>query len=154
MQIESRLKELNIRLAELPKPLGSYVPCVQTGNLLFLSGVLPLRDGKLMRTGKVGATITLEEAQEDARQIAINMLSILKMHLGDLDRVKRCVKVNGFVASSTEFIDQPKVVNGCSDLLAEVFGEAGRHARAAVGVAALPLDAPVEIDFVVEISGT
>lgn len=154
MQIESRLKELNIHLAELPKPLGSYVPCVQTGNLLFLSGVLPLREGKLTRTGKVGAAITLEQAQEDARQIAVNMLSILKTHLGDLDRVKRCVKVNGFVASSPEFIDQPKVVNGCSDLLAEVFGEAGRHARAAVGVAVLPLDAPVEIDFVIEISGT
>jgi len=152
VQIESRLKELNIHLVELPKPLGSYVPCVQTGNLLFLSGVLPLRDGRLTRTGKVGATITLEEAREDARQIAVNMLSILKSHLGDLDRVKRCVKVNGFVASSPEFIDQPKVVNGCSDLLAEVFGDSGRHARAAVGVAVLPLDAPVEIDFVIEVA--
>lgn len=153
MQIESKLKEMGIELTELPKPLGSYVPCVQTGNLLFLSGVLPLREGKLTRTGKVGATVTLEQAQEDARQAAINALSILKTHLGDLDRVQRCVKVNAFVASDPGFTDQPKVVNGCSDLLADVFGNAGRHARAAVGVAVLPLDAPVEIDFIVEVSG-
>jgi enamine deaminase RidA (YjgF/YER057c/UK114 family) len=152
MQIEARLKELGIDLKELPKPLGSYVPCVQTGNLLFLSGVLPLREGKLIRTGKVGATVTLEQAQEDARQVAINALSIMKAHLGDLDRVTRCVKVNAFVASAPEFTDQPKVVNGCSDLIAEVFGDAGRHARAAVGVAVLPLDAPVEIDFIVEVT--
>lgn len=154
MQIEKRLTELGIELTELPKPIGSYVPCVQTGNLLFLSGVLPLRSGKLSRTGKVGAAVTLEHAQEDARQVAINALSMLKTHLGDLDRVKRCVKVNAFVASAPEFTDQPKVVNGCSDLLVDVFGEAGRHARAAVGVAVLPLDAPVEIDFIVEIIGT
>lgn len=151
MQIEAKLKELGIELADLPKPLGSYVPCVQTGNLLFLSGVLPLRDGKLTRTGKLGGAILLEHGQEDARQIAINALSILKSYLGDLDRVKRCVKVNAFVASVPEFTDQPKVVNGCSDLLAGVFGDAGRHARAAVGVAVLPLDAPVEIDFIFEV---
>ena len=152
MKTEQRLASLGIQLAELPKPLGSYVPCVQTGNLLFLSGVLPLRDGKLTRTGKVGEAITLEQAREDARQIAINALSILKTHLGDLDRVARCVKVNGFVASATTFTQQPSVLNSCSDFLAEVFGEEGRHARAAVGVAVLPLDAPVEVDFIFEVT--
>ncbi|HSW64050.1 MAG TPA: RidA family protein [Dissulfurispiraceae bacterium] len=150
MNIEQRLHDLGIQLNELPKPLGSYVPCVRAGNLLFLSGVLPLRDGKLTRTGKVGESVTLQQAQEDAMQVAINALSILHVHLGSLERVKRCVKVNGFVASSPGFTQQPAVLNGCSDFLVEVFGDAGRHARSAVGVAVLPLDAPVEVDFIFE----
>lgn len=151
MTPEEKLVDLGINLPELPKPLGSYVPCVQTGNLLFLSGVLPMREGSLARTGRVGDTVTLEDAQQDARQSAINALSILKSHLGSLDRVKRCVKINGFVASADSFFDQPKVINPASDLMFEVFGEAGRHARAAVGVYALPLNSPVEIDFIFEI---
>jgi enamine deaminase RidA (YjgF/YER057c/UK114 family) len=150
-QIESRLKELGIQLVELPKPLGSYLPCVQTGNLLFLSGILPFQNGAILHPGKVGETVTLQQAQEDARQVAVNMLSIVKAHVGDLDRIKRCVKVNGFVASASNFYDQPKVINGCSDLLVEVFGDNGRHARTAVGVSLLPLNASVEIDFVLEI---
>jgi enamine deaminase RidA (YjgF/YER057c/UK114 family) len=151
MTIDEKLKELGISLYEAPKPLGSYVTCVQTGNLLFLSGILPLRNGKLTRTGKVGETVSLDEAREDARQIVINALSVLKAHLGDLNRIGRCVKVNGFVASAADFYDQPKVLNGASDLLFEIFGEGGKHARAAVGVSALPLNAPVEIDFIFEI---
>ncbi len=150
MTIEEKLNSLGITLHELPKPLGSYAPCVQTGNLLFLSGVLPLRDGKLLTTGKVGESVTLEQARDDARQIAIIALSILRAQLGNLDRVTRCVKINGYIASATTFTQQPAVLNACSDLLVEVFGDAGRHARAAVGVAVLPLDAPVEIDFIFE----
>lgn len=151
MTPEEKLTELGIALPELPKPLGSYVPCVQAGNLLFLSGVLPMKEGRLSRTGKVGDAVSLEEAQEDARQCAINSIAILKSHLGSLKRVKRCVKINGFVASAESFFDQPKVINPASDLMFEIFGEAGRHARAAVGVYALPLNSPVEIDFIFEI---
>ncbi|MCE5312349.1 MAG: RidA family protein [Nitrospiraceae bacterium] len=153
MTPEEKLIELGITLPELPKPLGSYVPCVQTGNLLFLSGMLPMKEGRLTRTGRVGDAVTLEEAQEDARQSAINALAILKSYLGSLKRVKRCVKINGFVSSAEDFFDQPKVINPASDLMFEVFGEAGRHARAAVGVYALPLNSPVEIDFIFEIQG-
>jgi enamine deaminase RidA (YjgF/YER057c/UK114 family) len=152
MTINDKLKQLGITFTDSPKPLGSYVPCVQSGNLLFLSGALPLRNGKLTKTGRVGEGVSLEEAQEDARQIVINAVSILNSYLGDLEKVRRCVKVNGYVASASDFYDQPKVLNGASDLLFEIFGDAGRHARAAVGVYALPLNAPVEIDFVFEIA--
>ncbi len=150
MSPEEKLKKLGITLSDAPKPLGSYVPCVQAGNLLFLSGMLPLRDGKLARTGRVGESVSLMEAQEDARQCVINAMSVLKSHLGNLDKIKRCVKLNGYVASSQDFTDQPKVLNAASDLLFEIFGEAGRHARAAVGVYVLPLNSPVEIDFIFE----
>jgi enamine deaminase RidA (YjgF/YER057c/UK114 family) len=150
MSPEEKLKKLGITLSDAPKPLGSYVPCVQAGNLLFLSGMLPLRDGKLARTGRVGESVSLMEAQEDARQCVINALSVLKSHLENLDKIKRCVKLNGYVASSQDFTEQPKVLNAASDLLFEIFGEAGRHARAAVGVYVLPLNSPVEIDFIFE----
>jgi enamine deaminase RidA (YjgF/YER057c/UK114 family) len=151
MTPEEKLKSLGIALANAPKPLGSYVPCVQTGNLLFLSGILPLRDGKLTRTGRVGEAVSLQEAQEDAKQIVINALSIVKSHLGNLDKIKRCVKLNGYVASAADFTEQPKVLNAASDFLFEIFGESGRHARSAVGVSVLPLNSPIEIDFILEI---
>ncbi|MFO0752316.1 MAG: RidA family protein [Thermodesulfovibrionales bacterium] len=151
MSYETRVKELGIELPEAAKPLGSYVPCVRTGNLLFLSGILPLRAGKLIRTGRVGEALSLEEAQQDARQIVINALAVIRSHLGNLDAVSRCVKLNGFVASGPGFTGQPAVLNAASDLLFEIFGEAGRHARAAVGVYGLPLDAPLEIDFIFEV---
>jgi enamine deaminase RidA (YjgF/YER057c/UK114 family) len=152
MTIDDKLKQLGITLTDSPKPLGSYVPCVQSGNLIFLSGVLPLRDGKLTRTGRVGENVSLDDAREDARQIVINAVSVLKSYLGNLEKVRRCIKVNGFVASAGDFYDQPKVLNGASDLLFEIFGEGGRHARAALGVYALPLNAPVEVDFVFEVA--
>jgi enamine deaminase RidA (YjgF/YER057c/UK114 family) len=150
--IEDRLKTLNIILPETPKPLGSYVPCVLTGNLLFLSGILPLREGKLLRTGRVGETVSLQEAQEDSKQCVINALAVIKTFLGDLDRIKRCIKLNGYVSSNQDFFDQPKVLNAASEFLFEIFGEQGRHARSAVGVSVLPLNSPVEIDFIFEIS--
>jgi enamine deaminase RidA (YjgF/YER057c/UK114 family) len=151
IDIDDKLKNLGITIPEAPKLLGSYVPCVQAGNLLFLSGMLPLRGGKLIRTGRVGESVSLVEAQEDARQCVINALSVLKSHLGDLNKIKKCVKLNGYVASASDFTEQPKVLNATSDLLFEIFGDAGRHARAAVGVYVLPLNSPIEIDFIFEI---
>lgn len=154
MSIEDKIKKLGITLSDAPKPLGSYVPCVQTGNLLFLSGALPLKDGKLIKTGQVtgiaGESVSIEEAQECARQCVINALSVLKSYLGDLNKIKKCVKLNGYIASASDFTEQPRVLNGASDLLFEIFSEAGRHARAAVGVFILPLNSPVEIDFIFE----
>lgn len=152
MNPEDRLRELGITLPELPKPLGSYVPYVRSGNLIFLSGMLPLKQGKLLRTGSVGEAVTLDEANEDARTATVNAIAVLKSAVGSLDTIVRCVKVNGFVASAPDFTDQPKVINGASDLLFAVFGEAGLHARAAVGVSVLPMNSPVEIDFIFEIA--
>ncbi|MDP2754335.1 MAG: RidA family protein [Nitrospirota bacterium] len=151
MSPEEKLKQLGIELPEAPSPLGSYIPIVRTGNLLFLSGVLPLRNGKLMRTGRVGESVSLDEARDDARTVAINALSVLKANIGSLNKVKRCVKITGYVASAPDFTEQPKVLNAASDLMFEIFGEAGRHARAAIGVNVLPLNSPVEIEFIFEV---
>jgi enamine deaminase RidA (YjgF/YER057c/UK114 family) len=152
MNPEEKLLSLGIELPELPKPLGSYVPFVRTGNLIYLSGMLPLKEGKLIMTGKVGGSVSLHDAVACARLAAINGLAVLKSAAGTLEKVKRCVKISGFVASTSDFTDQPKVVNGASDLLFEVFGEAGKHSRAAVGVNVLPMDSPVEVEFIFEIS--
>lgn len=148
---EEKLKELKITLPDLPKPLGSYVPFVRTGNLIFISGMLPLVSGKLISSGRVGEKVSPDEAVQAARTAAVNALAVLKTAVGSLDQVKRCVKITGYVASAQDFTEQPKVINGASDLLFEVFGEAGLHARAAVGVHILPLDSPVEIAFIFEI---
>lgn len=152
MSPEERLKEIGIELPEAPTPLGSYIPVSRTGSLVFLSGILPLRQGRLIRQGRVGEDISLDEAREDARIATINALSVLKAHIGSLDKVKRCVKITGYVASADGFTEQPKVLNAASDLLSEVFGEKGRHARAAVGVNVLPLNSPLEIEFIFEVS--
>ncbi len=152
MSPEERLTASGIELPEAPKPLGSYVPFVRTGSLVFLSGILPLREGKLTRQGRVGEKVTIDEAAEDARTAAINALAILKSNLGSLNKVRRCVKITGYVSSSPDFTDQPKVLNAASDLMFEIFGEAGKHARAAIGVNILPLNSPVEIEFIFEIS--
>ncbi len=150
MHPEDRLKALGIELPPAPEALGSYVPARRTGNLLFLSGILPLVDGKLLRTGKVGAELTLDDARREAQKVVINSLSILKSFAGDLGNVAGCVKVTGYVASAPGFNEQHKVLNAVSDIIAQVFGETGRHARAAVGVSELPLDAPLEVEFVFE----
>ena len=152
MSPEDKLRELGIELPTAPSPLGSYIPCVQSGSLLFISGILPLRGGRLTRTGKLGETVTLDEAREDARTAAINALSVVKAHTGSLAAIQRCVKITGYIASSPDFIDQPKVLNAASDLIHEIFGEAGRHARVAVGVNVLPLNSPVEIAFIFEVA--
>ncbi len=151
MSPEDKLKTLGIDLPGAPSPLGSYIPCVQTGNLIFVSGMLPLINGRLVRTGRVGEHVSVDEAREDARTATINGLSVLKAHISSLDKVKRCVKITGYIASDPNFTDQPKVLNAASDLICEIFGEAGRHARAAVGVNILPLNSPVEIEFIFEI---
>lgn len=153
MTPEEKLKSLGVELPGAPKPLGSYVPFVKTGNLVYLSGMLPLKDGKLTKTGRVGETVTLEEAAAAAKTAAINALAVLRSAVGSLDKVNRCVRVEGFVASASDFMDQPKVLNGASNFIFEVLGEAGLHTRTAIGVNILPLNAPVEISFVFEVKG-
>jgi enamine deaminase RidA (YjgF/YER057c/UK114 family) len=127
------------------------MPLVRTGNLVFLSGILPLVEGELSREGRVGEKVTVDEAREDARTAAINALAILKSNLGTLNKIRRCVKITGYVSSAQGFTKQPDVLNAASDLMFEIFGEVGRHARAAVGVNVLPLNSPVELEFIFEV---
>ncbi len=152
MSPEEKLRELGLELPKATAPLGAYIPAVRAGNLVFLSGILPLIQGKLHRQGRVGEDISLDEAREDAKTAAINALAVLKSYIGSLDKVKRCLKLTGYVASAPDFTEQPKVLNAASDLMFEIFGEAGRHARAAVGVNVLPLNSPVELEFIFEAS--
>ena len=149
-RIEARLVELGSPIPELAKPVAAYVPAVVTGNLVFTSGQLPFVSGSLPETGKVGATVSPEAAKAYARQCALNALAAVKSVIGDLDRVTRVVKLVGFVASTPDFSGQPGVINGASEFLGEVFGDAGAHARSAVGVPVLPLDSPVELELIVE----
>jgi enamine deaminase RidA (YjgF/YER057c/UK114 family) len=148
---EARLKALGLQLPPAPKPIASYVPAVRTGNLIFLAGQGPLMDGKPTITGKVGAGVTEDAANQAARATILTQLAVLRAEVGSLDRVRRIVKVVGFVNSAPGFTRQPWVMNGASDLLVEIFGEAGKHARSSVGVSELPLDIPVEIELVVEV---
>jgi enamine deaminase RidA (YjgF/YER057c/UK114 family) len=148
--IEDRLTELGLKLPTVSKPVAAYVPAIVTGNLVFTAGQLPFVDGKLEATGKVGAEVSAEDAAKLARTCALNALAAASSVIGSLDRVTRIVKVVGFVASAPDFSGQPGVVNGASELLGEVFGEPGQHARSAVGVAVLPLDAPVEVELILE----
>jgi len=148
---ENRLRELGIELPPAQAPVASYVPVVVSSGLAYVSGQVPMAEGKLLWTGKLGAELDLEAGAEAARRCALQALSALRAELGSLDRVRRIVKVSVYVASDRGFTDQPKVANGASDLLVQVFGDAGRHARAAVGVAELPLGGPVEIEVVAEV---
>ncbi len=152
MSPEEKLKELGIELPEALAPLGSYIPFMRTGNLIFLSGILPMINGRLTRQGKVGKEVSLDEAREDARIITVNALSILRAYLGNLKKIKRCIKLTGYVASDPDFTEQPKVLNAASDLLYDIFGEKDRHVRSAIGVNVLPLNSPVEIEFIFEVS--
>lgn len=148
---EERLAELGLELPEVVAPLASYVPATRTGNLVYTSGQVPIAKGELLGTGKVGAEVTLERAAELAAVCALNAIAALRSEVGELSRVKRIVKVVGFVASAPDFYGQPQVVNGASDLLGNVFGDAGKHARSAVGVAVLPRDVPVEVELIAEV---
>jgi enamine deaminase RidA (YjgF/YER057c/UK114 family) len=150
-QIEQKIIELGFSLPETAKPLAAYIPAVQSGNLVFTSGQLPMIEGSLAETGKVGGAVSPERAKELATVCALNALAAVKTVIGDLDKIKRIVKVVGFVSSVPEFSAQPGVVNGASEFLGAVFGDKGIHARSAVGVAVLPLDAPVEIELIVEV---
>jgi enamine deaminase RidA (YjgF/YER057c/UK114 family) len=151
MQIEKRLQELGIVLPPVTPPVATYVNAVRTGNLLFLSGKGPTAADGTQHTGKVGRHVTTAEAYQHARLTGLNLIAVMQAELGDLDKVRRIVKVLGMVNGAPEFTEQPKVINGCSDLFVEVFGEKGRHARSAVGMGSLPNDITVEIECIVEV---
>ncbi|MER5645134.1 RidA family protein [Streptosporangium sp. NPDC002524] len=151
MTAEERLAELGLTLPEVVPPLAAYVPAVRSGDHVYTSGQLPIVDGKLVTAGKVGAEVDVEDAYELARVCALNALAAIASAAGGLSNIVRVVKVVGFVASAPSFTGQPQVVNGASDLLAAVLGDAGKHARSAVGVAVLPLDAPVEVEVIAEV---
>ena len=152
MSYEQKLTQLGLELPAPPKPVANYVPVVRTGDLWFHSGVLPSRDGQLIMTGKLGQNLSIDQGMEAARVAVLNGLSIIRQEAGSLDRVKRIVKMVGHIASAPGFTDQPQVLNGASDLLVSLFGDAGRHARVAVGAAELPRQAPVEIELIVELA--
>jgi enamine deaminase RidA (YjgF/YER057c/UK114 family) len=149
--IEARLKELQITVPEAPKPLASYVPAVQTGDFVFTSGQLPMLDGVLQFPGRLGDGVSVEEGRQAARISVINCLSAVKSVLGNLDSIEKIVKVTVFISCDSGFTEQPEVANGASDLLLEIFGEAGKHSRSAVGVSALPRNASVEIEMIVKV---
>ena len=151
MDYEKKLKELNISLPEPPKAVASYVPVRQSGNTLYISGQIPIKDGVVVTTGKVIKDCTIEEATEAAKLCAINILANIKEHTGDLNRVKAIIKLTGYVNCLEDFYQSPAVINGASNLFVDIFGDAGKHARAAVGVAQLPLNATVEVDAIVEL---
>ena len=148
---EERLAALGLVVPEPTAPVAAYQPTVRSGDHIYVSGQLPMVGGELPRTGKVGAEVSAEDAKELAAQCALNVIAAVKAEVGELSKVRRVVKLVGFVASAPDFTGQPGVVNGASELLGEVFGDAGRHARSAVGVSVLPLDAPVEVEAVVEV---
>jgi enamine deaminase RidA (YjgF/YER057c/UK114 family) len=151
MEIEAKLKELGLALPEPPQPVAAYLPALQVGDLLFLSGTTCYVDGGLLHRGRVGSDLTIEQGYAAARQTALNLLSVIKATLGDLDRVERMVKLNGYVNSAPGFDRQPEVINGASELLEGLFGERGRHARTSIGVSALPAHIPVEIELIVQV---
>jgi enamine deaminase RidA (YjgF/YER057c/UK114 family) len=150
MAVEDRLRALSLELPAAPKPVASYVPAVRSGDLLFLSGILPMKEGKPAWTGKVGRELTVEEGAEAARLACLNALAVVKAELGGLDAVARIVRLGGHVASAEGFTQQPAVVNGASDLLVAIFGDAGRHARLALGAYELPLGAAIELELIVQ----
>ncbi len=153
-RIHDRLHQLGITLPTPPKPVAAYVPCVKAGNLVYVSGQIPFRDGKLIAAGPVPSVVSVDDARAAAHQCALNALAVLATAVdGDLDRVERIVRLGVFVCSDPGFTDQPKVANGASEFVVEVFGEAGRHARAAVGSVALPLGAAVEVEMVAMVAG-
>ena len=149
--IEEKIKSLEITLPSPPTPAGSYIPAVKTGNLLFISGQIPMENDRVLFTGKVNDN-NLETAQKSAKMCAINLLAQMKRELGDLDKVTRIVRLSGFVNSDAEFYQHPKVINAASDLFFEIFGDKGKHSRIAMGVACLPLNSMTEIDAIVEFS--
>lgn len=149
--MEDHLARLGITLPPAPSPVGSYVPAVQAGDLIFVSGVLPFVDGKIQQPGKVGRDLTIEDGSNAARLALLNALAILQHHLGSLDAIRQVVRLTGHVACVEGFGEQPKVINGASDLLVEVFGDRGRHARLALGAFELPLQAPIELELIVQV---
>ncbi len=152
MSAEDTLRRLGLQLPPAPKPVANYIPAVLSGRLLFLSGVIPVREGALALSGKVGRDLTVEQGYDAARIALLNALAIVRSEAGSLDRVKRVVRMVGYVASAEGFVQQPAVVNGASDLLVQLFDQAGRHARIAVGTSELPMGAPVELELILELA--
>ena len=152
IMIEKRLKELGIIIPNAPKPAGSYIPVVLSGKLAFVSGQIPIKDGQVVYQGKVGDTQSIDNAQEAAKLCVINGLAQIEAYCGTLDNLEKIIKISGFVNSTKDFTEHPKVINAASDLLMKIFDEKGRHSRIAIGVSSLPLNATVEIDMVVEIA--
>lgn len=150
--IEQRLQAAGYTVPEVGKPLAAYVPTMRDGDNIYTSGQLPMIDGTLAGTGKVGESVSLEQAQEYARTCVLNALAAIKAEIGDLDKITQITKVVGFVSSATDFADQHLVINGASEFLGEIFGDIGTHARSAVGVAMLPMNAPVEIEMIVKVT--
>jgi enamine deaminase RidA (YjgF/YER057c/UK114 family) len=148
---EERVAELGLEIPEVPKPVAAYVPAVRTGSYVYTSGQLPMRDGSLITTGKLGGEVSAEDGTACAQQCALNAIAAVKSVVGDLSNVVRVVKVVAFIASTPDFTGQPGVANGASELIGKVFAEAGQHARSAVGTPVLPLNAPVEVEMVVEV---
>lgn len=153
MSYEAKLKELGVMLPEAPRPVAAYVPAVLAGNMVYTSGQLPMVEGQLRYKGKLGAAVTQEEGYQAARICAINALAAVRAQIGSLDRIQRVVKVTAFINSAPGFTNQPEVANGASELFLQVFGDAGRHARSAVGAPELPRDAAVEVEIVVQVAG-
>jgi enamine deaminase RidA (YjgF/YER057c/UK114 family) len=151
---EAQVTALGLVLPAPPKPVATYIPVVRTGDLLFLSGMIPLRDGALILSGKLGREVSVDQGYEAAKICLLNALAVIRQELGTLDRVNQVVRMVGYVASTAEFVQHPAVINGASDLLVKIFGDAGRHARVAIGAVALPLNAPVEIELIVQASAT
>jgi enamine deaminase RidA (YjgF/YER057c/UK114 family) len=151
MSIEDKLEQMGVQLPTPPAPAAAYVPVVQTGNLCFVSGQLPIQEGRVMAAGSVPGVVSVDEATQAARLCAINILAQLKAHLGSLDRVKKVVRINGFIQSDIGFYNHPKVLNGASEFLVEVFGESGKHSRVVAGAKELPMNATIEIDAIVEV---
>ena len=152
MTVAENLQRLGVTLPQAPRPVGSYVPACQAGDLVFVSGVLPFQEGKILQPGKVGRDLSVEEGKANARMAIINGLAILQQEIGDLSLITRVVRLTGHVASAEGFSDQPTVINGASDFIVEVFGEKGRHARLALGAYELPLHAPIELELIVQVS--
>lgn len=152
METEAKLKQMGFTLPKPPQPVAAYLPAVQVGDLLFLSGTTCYKDGEFLYTGRVGAELTIEQGYIAARQTALNLLSVIKATLGSLDQVERVVKLNGYVNSAPDFDRQPEVINGASELLEELYGERGKHARTAIGVSDLPAHIPVEIELIIQVN--
>ncbi len=151
MKVEKRLEKLGIELPKVPKPIAEYIPAKQSGNMVFTSGQGPIQDGVFVHIGKLGREVSLEEGYEAARVCAINALAAIKSVIGSLDNIEEVVNVRGFVNSMPDFLEQPKVINGASELLVEIFGKKGRHSRSALGTSVLPDDIPVELEMVVRV---
>jgi len=154
MSVEDKLAEMHLELPSPPEPVGAYVPAVRSGNFVFLAGQIPMRDGRAAATGKLGAELTVQSVAQAVRVATLNGLAALKALVGDLEKVTRVVKMTGYVASAADFTDQAKVLNHASELLLAAFGERGRHARVAIGVAELPLGVPVELEIIFEVEPT